>query len=145
MRVLVAGAGPAGLTTAVELARRGVEVEVIDMRESGSGLSRAVGIIPASLEILRPSGVTERLLAEGVKYAEVSIYRGKRLVLTVPFEPGGGFILGLPPPPKGATPICVECGKPADPAESIEHGSGGYVHHDCYEAFRASVNKAHPN
>jgi len=44
MKVLIVGAGPAGLTTAVELARRGIVSDVIDLRESGSGLSRAVGI-----------------------------------------------------------------------------------------------------
>ncbi len=55
MKVLIVGAGPAGLTTAVELARRGIVSDVIDLRESGSGLSRAVGITPASLEILRPN------------------------------------------------------------------------------------------
>ena len=31
-RVLVVGAGPTGLTAAVELNRRGVEVEIIDKR-----------------------------------------------------------------------------------------------------------------
>ena len=33
MKVLIVGAGPAGLTTAVELARRGMVSDVIEIRE----------------------------------------------------------------------------------------------------------------
>lgn len=103
MKVLIVGAGPAGLTTAglttaVELARRGVVSDVIDLRESGSGLSRAVGILPASLDILRPSGVTGKLLAEGMKFRQVRIYRHSSLVLALTLEVSGAdgeFILGL--------------------------------------------------
>ncbi len=98
MKVLIVGAGPAGLTTAVELARRGIVSDVIDLRESGSGLSRAVGILPASLEILRPSGVTGKLLAEGMKFRQVRIYRHSSLALALPLKVSGAddeFILAL--------------------------------------------------
>jgi 2-polyprenyl-6-methoxyphenol hydroxylase-like FAD-dependent oxidoreductase len=98
MKVLIVGAGPAGLTTAVELARRGIVGDVIDLRESGSGLSRAVGIMPASLDILKPSGVTDKLLAEGMKFRQVRIYRHASLALALPLHVGGAdgeFILGL--------------------------------------------------
>ena len=98
MKVLIVGAGPAGLTTAVELARRGIVSDVIDLRESGSGLSRAVGILPASLEILKPSGVTGKLLAEGMKFRQVRFYRHSSLVLALPLKSSGAddeFILGL--------------------------------------------------
>ena len=98
MKVLIVGAGPAGLTAAVELARRGIVSDVIDLRESGSGLSRAVGITPASLDILGPSGVAEKLLAEGMKFRQVRIYRQASLALTLPLHVGGvdgEFILGL--------------------------------------------------
>jgi len=99
MKVLIVGAGPAGLTTAVELARRGIVSDVIDLRESGSGLSRAVGIMPASLEILRRSGVTGKLVAEGMKFRQVRIYRHSSLALALPLKGSGAddeFILGLP-------------------------------------------------
>ena len=98
MKVLIVGAGPAGLTTAVELARRGIVGDVIDLRESGSGLSRAVGIMPASLEILRRSGVTGKLVAEGMKFRQVRIYRHSSLALALPLKGSGAddeFILGL--------------------------------------------------
>ena len=98
MKVLIVGAGPAGLTTAVELARRGIVSDIIDQRESESGLSRAVGIMPASLEILRPSGVTGKLLQEGMKYRQVRIYRHSSLALAIPLKGSAAddeFILGL--------------------------------------------------
>jgi len=98
MRVVIVGAGPAGLTTAVELARRGVIADVIDRRDGGSGFSRAVGIMPASLEILRPSGVTDKLLGEGMKFRHVRFYRHGALALALPLRVRGAndeFILGL--------------------------------------------------
>ncbi|WP_339714905.1 FAD-dependent oxidoreductase [uncultured Sneathiella sp.] len=100
-RVLVVGAGPTGLTAAVELNRRGVEVEIIDKRAEGSGLSRAVGITPQSLCLLYPSGVTDKLLAEGIHFREARIYRRSELGLTLPIRAtppkyGYDFILGLP-------------------------------------------------
>lgn len=63
MDILIVGAGPTGLTTAVELSRLGIIPTVIDKRTEPSGLSRAVGITPSSLKLLAPSGVTEKLLA----------------------------------------------------------------------------------
>ena len=96
MKVLIVGAGPAGLTTAVELAHRGIVSDVIDLRESGSGLSRAVGILPASLEILKPSGVTDKLPAEGMKFRQVRIYCHTSLALALPLKGSGeddAFIL----------------------------------------------------
>lgn len=80
MRVLVVGAGPTGLTAAVELRRHGIAADVVDRRAGGTGLSRAVGITPASLRLLEPAGVTADLLAEGVKITGAAIHVGGRLL-----------------------------------------------------------------
>lgn len=101
MKILIAGAGPTGLTTGVELVRRGIQVEIIDKRDGGSTLSRAVGINPQSLEILKRSGVTDKLLAQGVRFNSIRIYRDNRpwatLPLTAaPIRHGFNFMLGLP-------------------------------------------------
>jgi len=66
-RILIVGAGPCGLTAALELSRRGFSPRVIDTEPGSTPLSKAVGISPRSLEILEPSGVTEQLLARGVR------------------------------------------------------------------------------
>ncbi len=101
MNILIVGAGPAGLTAGLELARRGVKATVIDKRAGGSTLSRAVGIVPMSLMLLEPSGVTPRLLDEGIQMQAVKFYLGERPLATIPLgvpnpRYGYGHILMLP-------------------------------------------------
>ena len=72
--VLVVGAGPTGLTGAVELSRLGVETRVIEVRDTPSELSRAVGIMPYSLDLLEASGVTAKLLDAGVLIKGFKVY-----------------------------------------------------------------------
>lgn len=98
--VLIVGAGPTGLTAGVELQRRGVNATVIDRRDQASTFSRAVGIMPASLKLLEPSGVAAGLLAEGIKFRSGHVYNKSAKLLTLPFEPkekmhGYDFMLGL--------------------------------------------------
>jgi 2-polyprenyl-6-methoxyphenol hydroxylase-like FAD-dependent oxidoreductase len=73
LRILIAGAGPTGLTGAVELARRGFRPRIIDKDPGPTPLSKAVGISPNILDLLAASGVTERLLALGfpIRLAQV--------------------------------------------------------------------------
>lgn len=66
-RVLIVGAGPTGLTAAIELARRGIAVRIIDRDKGPTPLSKAVGISPRSLDILEPAGVTHVLLERGLR------------------------------------------------------------------------------
>lgn len=98
--VLIVGAGPTGLTAGVELQRRGINATVIDRRDQASSFSRAVGILPISLQLLEPSGVTATLLKEGMKFNFARIYNKTIPLLNVPLEPrhikhGYDFILGL--------------------------------------------------
>lgn len=86
--VLIIGAGPTGLTAAVELQRRGVDTTVIDRRDQASSFSRAVGIIPISLKLLEPSGVTAEILKAGMKYTHARIYNNTKPLLNAEFEQG---------------------------------------------------------
>ena len=76
-RVLVAGAGPVGLTMALELARFGVPVRVIDKVPGPSDTSRAGAIWPRTLELLDRSGVTADLLAVGNRVIAANILSGE--------------------------------------------------------------------
>ena len=58
--VLIVGAGPAGLVTAIELARHGVRPLVIERHPSTSIFPRATGVSTRSMEIFRSYGHRRR-------------------------------------------------------------------------------------
>ncbi len=65
--ILIAGAGPVGLTLALALARRGIEVRVLEKRPALSAASRASTFHPPTLEALEELGVLAPLLPGGVR------------------------------------------------------------------------------
>jgi len=97
--ILIVGAGPTGLTAAVELARRGVIARVVDKKTDPLPLSRAVGINVRSLTLLEDSGVTERLIAAGIRVREAVIHDRDRVVARIRLDRGDWgykFMLALP-------------------------------------------------
>ena len=85
--VLIVGAGPTGLTAALELSRLGVGVRIIDRAPERSLTSRALGIQPRTVELLRVRGVGDEMLrlgnparatalySEGVMLAAIELHR----------------------------------------------------------------------
>ena len=65
--VIVVGAGPVGLLCALELARRGVAVTVIESEPSTTIDLRAGTFHPPTLEMLQTSGVTDAMMAIGIQ------------------------------------------------------------------------------
>jgi 2-polyprenyl-6-methoxyphenol hydroxylase-like FAD-dependent oxidoreductase len=63
--VLIAGAGPTGLTLAIDLARRGVDVRIVDKAAAPFIGSRGDGIQPRTLEVFDDLGVLDAVLAAG--------------------------------------------------------------------------------
>ena len=66
MKVIVAGAGPVGLTAALTLHRLGVDVTVLEAGDALATESRASTFHPPSLEMLADLGVLPALLAQGL-------------------------------------------------------------------------------
>src|SRR5579862_907320 len=73
--VLIAGAGAAGLTLAIDLARRNVAFRLIDKLPSPFAGSRGKGIQPRSQEVFEDLGVIDRLVAAGGTYPPQREYR----------------------------------------------------------------------
>jgi 2-polyprenyl-6-methoxyphenol hydroxylase-like FAD-dependent oxidoreductase len=67
--VLVVGAGPAGLATAVAAHRHGARVLLVERRPTPSPYPRATGVSTRTMEILRTWGVADAVHA-GVMDAE---------------------------------------------------------------------------
>ncbi|ETA05373.1 MULTISPECIES: FAD-dependent monooxygenase [Gordonia] len=65
--VLIAGAGPIGLTAAIELRRRGVRVRIVDPLLEPPQYAKAVGIQPRTLEVFEGMGVLEHILDAGME------------------------------------------------------------------------------
>ncbi|MDI5967621.1 FAD-dependent monooxygenase [Streptantibioticus silvisoli] len=66
--VLIVGAGPAGLTLACDLARRGVRARVVEQSHELFPGSRGKGIQPRSQEVFDDLGVLEAMRADGEPY-----------------------------------------------------------------------------
>lgn len=86
--VLVVGAGPTGLALAAQTSRHGATVRVIDAADGPARQSRAFGVQPRSLELLRPLGVTERLLGRGQVGLRLAVHGRRRTVCLPLFDRG---------------------------------------------------------
>ncbi|WP_216214190.1 FAD-dependent monooxygenase [Amycolatopsis aidingensis] len=74
IEVLVAGAGPTGLTLAIELARRDVGVRIVDRAGTYFAGSRGDGLQPRTLEVFEDLGVLDAVLAEGAPQAPIRVH-----------------------------------------------------------------------
>jgi 2-polyprenyl-6-methoxyphenol hydroxylase-like FAD-dependent oxidoreductase len=88
--VLIVGAGPTGLTLAIDLARRGVSFRLIDAASTPFAGARGKGIQPRTLEIFDDLGVVEAILAGGQPYPHFRLHVGPlslRVGSLAPFRP----------------------------------------------------------
>jgi 2-polyprenyl-6-methoxyphenol hydroxylase-like FAD-dependent oxidoreductase len=78
--VLVVGAGPTGLALALQAADHGASVRVVERRQELFRPSRALIMHPRTLEVLRPLGVSDALLARGDRSPSVDLHLRRRVV-----------------------------------------------------------------
>src|SRR5690554_5182234 len=78
--VLVVGAGPAGLATALQAYDNGASVRVVERRPEAFRPSRAMIMHPRTLESRRPLGVTDDLLDRGDRAPTAELHLGPRSV-----------------------------------------------------------------
>ena len=80
--VAIVGAGPTGLLLAGDLAQAGVDVTVLERRDTESNLTRAFGVHARTLEHLDARGLADELLGEGARVARLSLFDHIRIDLS---------------------------------------------------------------
>ena len=72
--VIVVGAGPVGLSLAIDLAQRGIAVLLLDNDHKLSTGSRAICFAKRTLEIFDRLGCGDRMMAKGVSWSVGRVY-----------------------------------------------------------------------
>jgi 2-polyprenyl-6-methoxyphenol hydroxylase-like FAD-dependent oxidoreductase len=86
-KVLIVGAGPVGLTTAIALRQNGIDVVVLEKRTAReSTASRAMVVHARTLEVLEVLEVTEALVASGHRASSLTFRDGAKTLLRLPFD-----------------------------------------------------------
>src|SRR5436190_18575820 len=89
--VVVVGAGPIGLTAAIDLAQQGVPVVVLDDDNKLSSGSRAICFAKRTLEIWDRLGCGERMVQKGVSWNVGKVYFRDELVYSFNLLPESGY------------------------------------------------------
>lgn len=86
--VLVVGAGPTGLTLAAQVRALDATVRIVDRQLDRVHESRALAMLPRTLEVLRGLGVSETLVERGNDAVQLQLHFGERIARTRLFDVG---------------------------------------------------------
>lgn len=92
-QVLIAGAGPVGLATALALTERGISVVILDPRERASTHDYACILQRDTAEDLEKCGLSETISSQGLALPNLVIRLGDT-VSTIPTQPAVPVVLG---------------------------------------------------
>jgi 3-(3-hydroxy-phenyl)propionate hydroxylase len=88
--VIVVGAGPVGLATAIDIAQQGVPVVLVDDDCSLSTGSRAICFSKRSLDIFDRLGCGQRMVDKGISWNVGKVFLKDELVYTFNLQPEAG-------------------------------------------------------
>jgi 2-polyprenyl-6-methoxyphenol hydroxylase-like FAD-dependent oxidoreductase len=102
--IIIAGAGPSGLTLALELARRNIGFEIFDKANGPApeNESRALAFNPRSQAILKASGVTELVCQQGHTIEKIQFCWESRPIKTIAGYPSTRADLRIVSIPQGS-------------------------------------------
>lgn len=86
IKVLIVGAGPTGMTAALEFARYGIPVRLIEKTAEPATTSRAIGVQARTLELFEQRGMVDQMVARGNKGVAGSIYDGGNRIFRLEFS-----------------------------------------------------------
>ena len=87
VQVLIVGAGPTGLTLAIDLARRGISVRIVDRSTGPQPGSRGFGVKPRTLEIFDDLEVAGEFQAANATARRTKVYLGGSLLADFMIKP----------------------------------------------------------
>ena len=79
--VLIVGAGPTGLTAAIELSRHGIACRIIDKLPAAVQTSNALAIQARTLEIWQQQGILPQALQHGYKVENINVFAGSQQII----------------------------------------------------------------
>jgi 2-polyprenyl-6-methoxyphenol hydroxylase-like FAD-dependent oxidoreductase len=83
--ILIAGAGPVGLTLAAELARYKVPFRIVDRAPAPTDKSKAIAMWPRTLELLERMGCAGEFTKTGLQTPGANIFSGREHIARVAF------------------------------------------------------------
>jgi 2-polyprenyl-6-methoxyphenol hydroxylase-like FAD-dependent oxidoreductase len=101
--VLIAGAGPIGLTAAIELARRGIDFRIVDPIQDPPQYAKAVGVQPRTLEVFEGMGVLRQILDAATQMFGQNVYVNGEKVAQIEFGTPADVPFGFIAIPQYAT------------------------------------------
>jgi 2-polyprenyl-6-methoxyphenol hydroxylase-like FAD-dependent oxidoreductase len=84
--ILVVGAGPTGMSAAIELKRAGLDVRIVDIAERLAQHSQALVVQARTLEQFQRYGIAERAVARGQKLKGAAFWSDRKRILSIDFD-----------------------------------------------------------
>ena len=95
-QVLIAGAGPTGLTLALFLTRQGIRVRIIDKNAKPGEASRAIVVQARTLEFYKQLGFADEVVARGIRVNAIHLRQGSHRIGDLQFGDFGGDLSPFP-------------------------------------------------
>jgi len=88
--IVIVGAGPVGLTLAIDLAQRGAPVVILDDADRIGEGSRAICFAKKTLEVFDRLGCAAPMLEKGVRWSKGRVFQGEHELYSFDLLPEGG-------------------------------------------------------